>query len=136
MSKPTNNIDSGNSTKEQSVRQILERVYSDGYSLGHYNRTKPVEKRLIGGVANYSIEAIKNYIKQREQDAIQTYRESEKKVTRFEVIDHTSDSRSHSPHRGRVFTIYDASVELDYQDNGRTLKVFLTEALNKGENDE
>jgi|TARA_B110000483_G_scaffold221969_1_gene278475 hypothetical protein len=37
------------------------------------------------------------------------------KVTRFEVIDES----------GRVIVKYDVSVELNYQDDGKTLKVFL-----------
>jgi hypothetical protein len=38
------------------------------------------------------------------------------KVTRFEVIDAT----------GRAFTAWGVKVDLSYQDDGRTLKVFLT----------
>lgn len=37
------------------------------------------------------------------------------KVTRFEVIDDT----------GRAYVMYNANVELSYQDGARTLKVFL-----------
>ena len=42
------------------------------------------------------------------------------KVTRFEVIDEN----------GRVYTSKDCKVELSYQDDGRTLKVFI-KPLNK-----
>ncbi|MDH3042594.1 hypothetical protein QEN40_16580 [Gordonia alkanivorans] len=41
------------------------------------------------------------------------------KVTRFEVIDHTTGGR------GRVYSRHDVSIELSYQDDGRTLKVFV-----------
>ena len=44
------------------------------------------------------------------------------KVTRFEVIDDN----------GRVYTTKDCKVELSYQDDGRTLKVFI-KSLNKQE---
>jgi hypothetical protein len=37
------------------------------------------------------------------------------RVTRFEVIDET----------GRVLTYYGVKVQLSYQDDGRTLKVFV-----------
>jgi hypothetical protein len=37
------------------------------------------------------------------------------KVTRLEVIDET----------GRIVVKYDVKVKLDYQDDGRTLKVFV-----------
>jgi hypothetical protein len=47
--------------------------------------------------------------------------DSDKTVTRFEVIDHTKDGE------GRVLTKYGVNVELNYQDEGRTLKVFLTD---------
>jgi hypothetical protein len=40
-------------------------------------------------------------------------------VTRFEVIDE----------HGRALVRHDCAVELSYQDNGRTLKVFLSAAL-------
>jgi hypothetical protein len=45
------------------------------------------------------------------------YGESEKasRVTRFEVIDET----------GRIYVKYGVEVELSYQDDGRTLKVFV-----------
>lgn len=44
----------------------------------------------------------------------------DQKVTRFEVIDEN----------GRVYTTKDCKVELSYQDDGRTLKVFI-KPLNK-----
>lgn len=40
--------------------------------------------------------------------------------TRFEVIDSTKDGE------GRTLVKYDVNIELQYQDDGRTLKVFLT----------
>ena len=42
------------------------------------------------------------------------------KVTRVEVIQHSP------PYNGRAFTNYNAKdVEIQYQDNGKTLKIFL-----------
>jgi hypothetical protein len=42
------------------------------------------------------------------------------KVTRVEVIQHSP------PHDGRAYTKYDAKdVEIQYQDDGKTLKIFL-----------
>ena len=42
------------------------------------------------------------------------------KVRRVEVIQHSP------PHNGRAYTNYDAKdVELQYQDDGKTLKVFI-----------
>jgi len=52
------------------------------------------------------------------------------KVTRFEVIDHRF------PVKGRVMVEYDVSVDLDLQDDGRTLKVFLTYPVEKGQRDD
>jgi hypothetical protein len=45
-------------------------------------------------------------------------------VTRFEVIDH----RSRVVAIRRAFVAYDCAVELEYQDAGRTLKVFVVDA--------
>ena len=42
-------------------------------------------------------------------------------VTRFEVIDHTKQKL------GRVLVKYDTNVELSFQDDNKTLKVFLTD---------
>jgi hypothetical protein len=44
------------------------------------------------------------------------------KVTRFEVIDHTSKKR------GRIIVEYGVNVEISIQDDGQTMKVFLTDA--------
>ena len=42
------------------------------------------------------------------------------KVTRIEVIQHSE------PYNGRAYTNYSAKhVELQYQDNGKTLKIFV-----------
>ena len=79
-----------------------------------------LEKALLGfrgGYGGHSLESIKQLIladrKQHELDAI-------KRVDRFEVIDDT----------GRAYvkgSIYGSpvKVELSYQDDGRTLKVFV-----------
>jgi hypothetical protein len=42
-------------------------------------------------------------------------------VTRFEVIDHTKEML------GRAFVKYGVNVELSFQDDNKTLKVFLTD---------
>ena len=46
----------------------------------------------------------------------------DKNINRFEVIDET----------GRVVVKYDVSVELNYQDDGQTLKVFLQDKKLRG----
>lgn len=56
--------------------------------------------------------------------------EAAKDVTRFEVIDHTTNGI------GRIIVKYGVQVELSYQDNGRTLKVFLTEPEQGGSRNE
>jgi hypothetical protein len=43
-------------------------------------------------------------------------------VTRFEVIDHRPGGA------GRVFVANPATVKLSFQDGGKTLKIFVTEA--------
>ena len=49
------------------------------------------------------------------------------KVTRFEVIDHTSELQ------GRILVKYGVKVEISIQDDGRTMKVFLTDKINNNE---
>ncbi len=46
------------------------------------------------------------------------------KVTRFEVIDHREKGK------GRIFVAWPCKIRLSYQDDERTLKVFVTESLN------
>lgn len=52
-------------------------------------------------------------------------------VTRFEVIDHTTDSRQqsvrYSPDIARSVVARNARVAASFQDDGRTLKVFLAD---------
>jgi hypothetical protein len=43
----------------------------------------------------------------------------ENKITRFEVIDHTTTGN------GRILVVYGVQVELLIQDNGRTLKLIV-----------
>lgn len=50
-------------------------------------------------------------------------REDASKVTRFEVIDH----RASTEEKGRVIVKYGVNVKLSFQDDDRTLKVFLTD---------
>ena len=50
-----------------------------------------------------------------------------KKVTRFVLVDHATGY-------GRVIDVSEVSVELSYQDDGRTLKVFLTEGVSHADN--
>ena len=46
------------------------------------------------------------------------------KITRFEVIDHTPDML------GRMLVKYGVNVDISIQDDGRTMKVFLTDKIN------
>ena len=46
-------------------------------------------------------------------------------ITRFEVIDHTHGKVTYSPEWPRSVVAYGVDVELSWQDDGRTLKVFL-----------
>lgn len=48
------------------------------------------------------------------------------KVTRFEVIDHTHTDPAAE---GRILVRYGVKVEVDLQDDGKTLKIFLTKKL-------
>ena len=50
------------------------------------------------------------------------------KVTRFEVIDHRRQQVPGGHPVGRVFVAWPAEIELSYQDDGRTLKVFVMDA--------
>jgi hypothetical protein len=55
-------------------------------------------------------------------------------LRRFEVIDHRMESVTND--RVRAFAAYGAMVELSFQDQGRTLKVFLSDPKASTGNDE
>jgi hypothetical protein len=54
----------------------------------------------------------------------QATNEREPTITRIVLIDHTKPT----PQGGRVIDMRGVSVELSYQDDGRTLKVFVSKA--------
>lgn len=47
-------------------------------------------------------------------------------VTRFEVIDNADQRAAYSPDQIRSVVAYGVSVQVSLQDDGRTLKVFLS----------
>lgn len=53
-------------------------------------------------------------------------------LTRVEVIDHRTGAQPF----GRAYGAFDATVEPQYQDRGRTLKIFVTDALPQRETEE
>jgi hypothetical protein len=94
-----------------TIRQ-RERDFREGYMRGFEIATKTADRK------NLQI-----YLDSLDQDLLQeivAYAEMKKpKVSRVEVIQHSP------PHNGRAYTNYAAKeVEVQYQDGGRTLKVF------------
>jgi hypothetical protein len=72
------------------------------------------KKELEIAITTYTVAYKKGYTQCQED------MDDNSKVTRFEVIDEN----------GRVYTKHNSKIELSYQDDGRTLKVFVT-PLNK-----
>ena len=94
-----------------TIRQ-RERDFREGYMRGFEMATKVADKKTI-----------KMYLESLDQDLLQEmvkYAEKNKpEVKRVEVIQHSP------PYDGRAYTNYAAKeVEVQYQDGGRTLKVF------------
>lgn len=65
------------------------------------------------------------YRKKLERYVSQERQKAARKVTRLEIIDHTKPLEDGG---GRTVLFYDKrkQIELDYQDDGRTLKIFLS----------
>ena len=80
----------------------------------HLNKTNMTTKEIEIATTTYTVAYKKGYT-QCQEDMADT-----SKVTRFEVIDEN----------GRVYQKWNCNVELSYQDDGRTLKVFI-KPLNK-----
>lgn len=72
------------------------------------------DKDILKFYNNLIIECIEYYVQQEYPT---------EKVTRFEVIDHTKEMR------GRVYVKYGVQVELSFQDDGKTLKVFVDDKI-------
>ncbi len=87
---------------QEEIEQLAESQY--GTEIGSIRGSNP-----------YDLEADRKngYIKGYTQ--CQNYMLHDQTVTRFEVIDEN----------GRVYVTKDCKVELSYQDDGRTLKVFI-----------
>jgi ssDNA-binding replication factor A large subunit len=86
---------------QEEIEQLAESEY--GTEIGSIRGSNPydLEKDRKNGY-------IKGYTQCQEDN-------STSKVTRVEVVDET----------GRVYTKWNCSIELSYQDDGRTLKVFV-----------
>jgi hypothetical protein len=90
-------------------------------SVGKYQREKSHRTEEAIRVLEAAVDAARAAL-DAELDAI--CRDAEA-VTRFEVIDHRAPGTP-GP-RGRVYVSYDCAVELSYQDDRRTLKVFVND---------
>ncbi len=86
------------------------------------NNWDTIFKRWIDNSTKFSLSALVDWLKD-------NYNSPERidssnsitKVNRLEVINHTSEKL------GRELVKYGVSVELSFQDDGKTLKVFLTD---------
>ena len=58
---------------------------------------------------------------------MEEFLEQIKKVNRFEVIDHTWEKE------GRIVVKYGVDVEVSIQDDGKTMKIFLTDKMTNSE---
>jgi len=79
-------------------------------------KTKEEIEQLANEYANQFMDGKDSYYGYREgYNQCQNDMPNNSKVTRFEVIDEN----------GRVYVAKDCKVELSYQDDGRTLKIFI-----------
>lgn len=109
------------------MTQIRKFYESDGPDPYFGGTAAPVENKevLVEGKEPCKHESltdtILNYYKEWEIEGKEVKEESPAKVTRIEVINHSKRGK-----QGLVFTDYDVKdFELSYQDNGRTLKIFI-----------
>jgi hypothetical protein len=94
-------------TKEE-IEQFAEQDFNDRQECGHYELADLKSR-------DYYYDGFTNGYNQCQQDMADV---DNVKVTRFEVIDEN----------GRVYvknSLYNCHLELSYQDDGRTLKVFI-----------
>lgn len=89
-----------------------QKDFRDGYMRGFQLATKISDKKNLDMIVNSLDSGLLN--------EMIAYADREKQeVTRVEVIQHSE------PHNGRAYTNYNAKeVEVQYQDGGKTLKIF------------
>ena len=89
-----------------------EKDFREGYMRGFEIATKIAEKKNLDMILKSIDTGLLN--------EMVAYAEKDKaEVTRVEVIQHSE------PHNGRAYTNYNAKdVEVQYQDGGKTLKIF------------
>jgi hypothetical protein len=89
-----------------------ERDFREGYMRGFEIATKIADKKNLDMIFESMDTGLLN--------EMVAYAEKDKaEVTRVEVIQHSE------PHNGRAYTNYNAKdVEVQYQDGGKTLKIF------------
>ena len=78
----------------------------------------PTQMKAMYNDNQYLLENITLKAKEKENDILANLIEN---VDRFEVIDHTAQFK------GRCYTKYNCEVELSIQDDGKTLKTFITD---------
>jgi hypothetical protein len=111
---------------------------SDDFQIGYDGAYEHIETELdFDKIIEQNFEGLKDFINDKDilafyhdliKHSIKYYAQEMiypvEKVTRFEVIDHTKEMR------GRAYVKYDIEVELSFQDDGRTLKVFVNDKIN------
>jgi hypothetical protein len=110
---------------------------SDNFQIGPEGAYEHVETELdFDKIIQQNFEGLKDFIKDKDvlafyhdliKHSIKYYAQEmiypAEKVTRFEVIDHTKEMR------GRAYVKYNIEVELSFQDDGQTLKVFVNDKI-------
>lgn len=96
----------------KTTEKQRERDFREGYMRGFQMAEKISDKKNLDMIVNSLDSGLLN--------EMIAYADREKEeVTRVEVIQHSE------PHNGRAYTNYNAKdVEVQYQDGGKTLKIF------------
>ena len=85
--------------KEETLEEAAENYAHNYFDMHETNNYKALKQGFIQGAK---------------------WKQDTQKVTRVEVIQHSE------PYNGRAYTNYNAKdVEIQFQDNGKTLKIFL-----------
>lgn len=135
MSNATDDMDYANSGLQEKFRKADEELWEkQKKSLTSHKDGRRLQKDEVleigkGGFFEGTIDADDDAVLIMSKRTLlnriaQAEREAHKNVDRFEVIDDT----------GRAYTKHNISVKLDYQDDGKTLKVFV-EQLQKTSED-
>lgn len=117
--------------KKSRILELINNMFSVGFSYGSYSEANLARKSIKERMKT-EYDATEFELWNEIESLVQEVERDTDKVTRVEVIDHT---KSFEEGGGRAYVNWNPKnkVKLSFQDEGRTLKVFISNQQDKQE---